>query len=121
MEYLVFLDKIIEAGMEAARADYAKPEDANKLRGSLDGFEACRGKSPQEIPALLAEARTCEIIAHGREDIERYWEVVCRTSEIEWVANVLSAFLGFSGQPVIVTPTVRGVLCAYRLLGGATA
>jgi len=117
--YQVFLDKIIETGMEAARVDYCKPKAANKLRGSLAGFEACRGKSLQEIGALLAEARAQEIAARGGDN-ERYWELVCRSREIEWTANVLSAILMSSGQPTIVPPTCRGVLHAHRLLGGVS-
>lgn len=120
MEYLTFLDKVIETGMEAARADYAKPDDRHKLRGALDGFEACRGKSPPEIAVLLGEARAQELKAYG-DDLDRYWELVCRAREIEWVANVLSALLMSSGQDVIVQPTCRGVLHAHRLLGGAQA
>ncbi len=121
MDYQAFLAKIIETGVKGAHADYAKPEDARKLRGSLDGFEACRGKSPREISVLLAEARTRVTLAYGGEDIEHYWELVCLASEIEWTANVISAALLMEGQPTIVTPTYRGILHAYRLLGGAAA
>ena len=118
MEYQEFLAKIIATGMEAARADYSKLEDAHRLRGSLAGFEACRGKSPQEISALLGLARVEVARAYDSEDLDRYWELVCRALEIEWTANVLSAALLTEGQPVIVAPTYRGILHAHRLLGG---
>src|SRR6266850_6254100 len=50
------LNHIIDDGIEAARLDYPKPGDILKREGSIAGFEACRGKSPAEIAALLAEA-----------------------------------------------------------------
>lgn len=119
MEYLEFLTKVVDTGIEAAKRDYAAPGDAHRLAGSIEGFEACRGKFPPEISDLLTQARADVATAYGG-DIDIYWKQVCRAAEIEWTANVLSAILLMSGQPVIVPPTYRGIIHAYRLLGGKT-
>jgi hypothetical protein len=50
------LNQIIDDGIEAARADYSKPRDTLRRDGAIAGLEDCRGKSPQEIAALLVSA-----------------------------------------------------------------
>lgn len=115
MTYFDFLKRVVDDGIEAARKDYSKPEDALRLKGSLAGFEACRGREPMELAKLLEGARKDTVDAH-REEAENYWEVQCREAEIEWVCNVVSAAFANSGFPVIVPPTVRAAFAANRIL-----
>jgi len=113
--YAEFLDKVIDAGIAAARVDYGRPGQEHKLRGAVAGFESCRGKAPAEIRKLLAQAnaRVQKLVGEANE---KYWEAVCHRAEVEWVASVLSSALAKTGQPTIVTPTARSSLCAATIL-----
>ena len=125
MNYTQFLDKVIDDGIKAAKKDYSQPSQKNKLEGSIFGFEQCRDKSPTEIAFLLIEYR--KIISEEREtemifeelDVKRehnYWYYRCAESEIEWVANVVSAMLYNEGKQTIITPTARGMMKADEIL-----
>lgn len=112
MDFRGFIEVVVRDGMEAARADYVKPEDKQRLEGSLKGFEECRGKSYEELEKLLLDSRRELQDRFGEAD---YWYWRCRADEIEWVCNVVSAAVqGRSGW--IVTPTARGALKAAEVL-----
>lgn len=122
MDYREFLDRVVNDGIEAVKKDYSKPEQEPKRRGSIQGFEDCRGKSPSEIGELikLASKKTFEASIRVHEDEisdGEYWAVRCRELEIEWVANVVSAMLMNQGLPVIVAPTARGAMKAAEIVG----
>ena len=110
------LNHIIDDGIEAARLDYPKPGDILKREGSIAGFEACRGKSPAEIAALLAEANERARQAMLERD-PRYWFWRCRAAEIELTANVLSNIMQAQGWPPIGTMTARGAMKAAEIIG----
>jgi hypothetical protein len=110
------LNHIIDDGIEAARADYSKPRDKLKLEGSILGFKECRGKSPAEISALLAEAGEKMWQAH-REQSPQYWYWRCRQAEIQWIANVLSCIMQAQGWPPIAMMTARGAVKAAEVIG----
>jgi hypothetical protein len=121
MEFRAFLDRVIDDGIAAARADY---REGPKLEGSVEGFEDCRGKGPTELRDLLAEARQETVKARraiGDESdqalVDAYWRIRCRELEIEWVCNVASAALMNQGLRVIVPPTARGVMKAAEIVG----
>lgn len=122
MDFAAFLERVIEDGIAAARADYTKPEQKSKLEGSIEGFEACRGKTPAELASLLdqvARNRQQAFMRLHEQEIstQEYWKTRCREAEIEWVLNVVSAALHNSGQPPITAFTARGVLAAAKILG----
>ena len=78
-----FLDRVIEDGIAAARADYCRPEQKAKLEGSIEGFEACRGKDPEALAQLAARAAKDTELArmHLHEDeisAGEYWKKRCR-------------------------------------------
>lgn len=122
--YEDFLNAVIEGGIEGAKRDYALSSQRPIREGSIAGFEACRGKNPSEIAALLKEARekahralhTAHILRIGETE-DRYWWARGFELEVEWVANVVSAALWNAGLPVIVPPTARGVMRAAEILG----
>ena len=112
------LNHIIDDGIEAARADYAKPADKLKLDGSIRGFEDCRGKQPEQITVLIVSAN--EIVTDKRrERAADYWYWRCRALEIEWVANVLSNILMANRHPPISMMTARGAMKAASIIGVA--
>ncbi len=100
MEYNQFLTQIVDDGIEAAKKSYADKPD--KLRGSVAGFEACRGKSPEELGSTLAAA-TAATMAAGACKAANYWEVRCFELEVEWVCNVISAAIRRVARPGFVT------------------
>jgi len=114
MEYNTLLTRIIDEGIEAAKKSYANRPD--KLKGSVDGFESCRGKSPAELASALAAAGAATNAARiCRAD--NYWEVRCFELEVEWMCNVVSAALLNQGLPTIVQPTARGMMKAASIIG----
>jgi hypothetical protein len=112
------LNWIIDDGIEAARADYARPDQRLKLEGSIRGFEDCRGKSPSQIAELLAEAGHTIIKKHAEQAAD-YWYWACRRAEIEWVANVLSNVMAAQGWRPIGMMTARGAIKAAEIIGAA--
>lgn len=114
--YFDALNAVIDDGIEAARLDYTKPDDKLKLDGSIRGFEECRGKTPVQLAVQLAIARGRAQQAH-RQRAADYWYWQCRAAETEWVANVVSVLLLQQNLPVIVQPTVRGMLKAMDIVG----
>lgn len=122
MTFDEFISKAIDEGIEAAKRDYTKPRQKAKLEGSIEGFEACRGKSPVEIGEILKDAKRKTREARGRvheKEIKEsdYWRIRCREAEIEWIANVVSAALVNQGFSPIVQPTARGAMTAARIVG----
>jgi hypothetical protein len=124
MPYEDLLTRVIDEGIEAARVDYGKREDKPEmLRGAIDGFEACRGKSPLELAALWQHAERQGHFTRSREttmgDAQTFWYWRCYASELEWVANVLSVGLVQKGLPPILPwlPTARGTLKYAEIVG----
>jgi hypothetical protein len=114
MNYTTFLDRVIDEGIEAAKRDYREKPD--KLKGAVEGFEACRGKSTPELGALLVLSRKKSEEARDSR-ATNYWEVRCFEAEVEWVCNVISSAMQNQGLPTIITPTVRGYAKAASILG----
>ncbi len=118
MDYFEFLNKIIEEGRAAAIEDYTgKPNKEDNLKGSLEGFEACRGKNPVELASILADAHQRVLLAFRRE-APNYWQINCREAEIRFVCNVVSATMVNQGLDPIVLPSCSGVMVAARVLNG---
>ena len=118
MNYDDFLIRIIDDGIEAAKADYTKPEESHKLEGSLAGFELCRGQSPTELLSLFYDARS-EVSRLLREqaDLKTYWYAVCREAEIEWVCNCVGAMLVNQGIEPVAPVMARGAMKAAEVVG----
>lgn len=112
-----FIEEVIRTGIEGAKESYG--DDPEKLAGSIAGFEACRGKTPEEIAKLLGVAAVNTRRAYA-EDLPDYWRHRCFEAEIHWVCNCLSAVLVNEGIAPIVEPTARAVMHANRILSGGT-
>ena len=113
-----FQTRVIDAGIAAARADYFGdgPLQTAKREGSVEGFEACRLKTPAEL-ALLLRAAEERVEESFLELPAAYWRVRARALEIRWVCNCVSAVLMNEGRPTILAPTMRAVLWAAEILG----
>lgn len=116
-EYEEYLSRIIVAGTAAAKRSYEeRPEKEHHLKGAIAGFEACNGKTPEQLKELLKAAGKSANDAVMKEEID-VWFWKARYAEIEWTCNVLSAVLDMYKLPVIVHPTVRGLHAATMILG----
>jgi len=116
MTYEVFLEQVISKGIDACCQSYKA--DPLKRSGAVAGFEACRGKTPEQLKLTLAAASEKREAARWDEN-KRYWFFRCFEAEVEWVCNVVSAMLYNQGLPVIITPTYRGVIQAAAIVGVA--
>lgn len=120
MDFQKYLNRVIDDGIEAAREDYTRPKQKQKLDGSIAGFEACRSVRMshihQDLSELLDTARTATRDAMG-QNREKYLWFRCYEAEVEWVCNCVSAVLLNEGLPTIITPTARGVLKASEIVG----
>lgn len=119
MEFDKFLTKVINLGIKSAKRDYNRNDQKAILKGSIAGFEACRGLDVFKLTRLLEKSRkdSFEAMKLGKEDINKYWEARGFTLEVEWVCNVVSASLYNQKLPVIITPTARGMITASKILG----
>lgn len=111
-----FLNWIIDDGTDEVRRTYTKPEDSLRLQGALEGFEACRGCSDEELLRLLKEARAKTKESYEAQQREIYWKYRMYELQIEWVLNVLSAALYLLGERPLLAPTARGALKAAQIL-----
>lgn len=124
MTYLEFLTRVIDDGIAAAKADYTKPEDKARLDGSIEGFEACRGKHPIDLRQLMWDARqktqTAFHEVHEKEiSDEDYWRIRSIEAEVEWTCNVVSALLMNEKVASIdpLMPTARAVMKCAEIVG----
>ena len=122
MTYLEFLDRIISDGIAAALADYSgsDPLSLAKRNGAVKGFEACKGRTPEEIGRLYARASLDAARLFGRDIPEsEYWESVCFQAEVEWVANCVSVLLANKNVPPLAShlPTLRAFGKVIEVVG----
>lgn len=119
MEYFSFLERLIDESIEAAKADYGTdPKWENQLQGSLAGFEACRGKSPDGLVEVFSEVSGYLKSSYDGTDNRQYWWFNCYKLEVEFVMNVVSAVMVNSGMQPLLSwlPTSRGMMKAATIL-----
>ena len=120
--YQRFLKEVIDDGMIAARSEYDPDISASELEGSLQGFEDCKGKTPEEIASIYLKAQM-ESRKYNPDEIkedkkDEYQRLRCRVLEIEWVLNVVSGFLFLVlHQPPLIPVTARGMMKAINVVG----
>jgi hypothetical protein len=118
MNYNEFLIRIIDEGIEAAKADYIGESNKNMLEGSIAGFTACKDKTPEELVEVWQKSSDNMNDAF-REQKENYWYYRCFQLEVEWVCNVVSAMLMNEGgiTPLLAwLPTANGVRKAATII-----
>jgi len=110
LTYNEVLERIITDGIAAARKSYADRPD--KLQGSIEGFESCRGKQPADLIALYYNANEEATKQRGIDNGENYWRYRCRALEIAFVCNVLSVPHWKQRRPGLLPgmPTVLGFM-----------
>lgn len=119
-----FIDAICADGIEAVKRDYSgnDPVSRAKRDGAIQGFLACRNKTPAELKSLLAEEhRKTENHRRGlspesKQDMSHYWYQRCKEAEIEWVCGCVSVVLNNEGGEPISGMTARQVIHTARVL-----
>jgi hypothetical protein len=112
------IDRLISDGIAEVREAYAAPEDHHKRDGAIEGFEACRGKSPADLVALWSEAeKGANQLMRG--DAQSYWRQRYKTLQIEFVLNCVSVGLVTSGHLPLLghLPTSRGAMKYAEIVG----
>lgn len=111
------IDRICADGIEAVRADYVRPDQADKLKGAIEGFELCQGITSAEH--LLEALDKANARAQEAFEASDYWRWRCRAAEIDWVCNVVSAAMVANGMKSLgsIWPTCRGMMKAAEILG----
>jgi hypothetical protein len=123
--YETLLDRIISDGIAEVREAYADPKDHHKRDGAIEGFEACRGKTPSELVTLWSEAERQgqQIAREDRtrtdEDAKLYWRQRYKALQIEWACNVVSVGLTNTGLAPLLAhlPTMRGTMKYAEIVG----
>ena len=120
--YVQLLERIIADGLAEVRAAYADPAEHHKRDGAIEGFEACRGKTPAEIVACWQASADAalHIMREERQDpgSRTYWRQCYKTLQIEFVLNVLSVGLQ---QPLLAhLPTANGAKKYAEIVGVAS-
>ena len=116
MSYKKFLEQVINDGIKAVKHDYIRADQKLIKKGSIEGFESCRNKNPLELSNVLKIAQSKSHKAMLNQ-VKNYWYYRGFTLEVEWVCSVVSAILMNAGQPVIITPSARGVIKAAEIIG----
>ena len=125
--YAQLLDRVITDGIAEVAEAYSDDKDPDgsrhhtaKREGAVAGFEACRGKAPEEIVQLHASAVhasrcTASVAVHREDNLRNHWRQRYYELQIEWVLNVLS--VGLSRPLLAHLPTYRGALKYAAIVG----
>lgn len=116
--YNQLLDRVITEGITEVREAYADSKEHHKRDGAIEGFEACRGRTPADLVALWTEAESnCRGLSAN--NVQGYWKQRYKALQIEWVCNVISVGLVSSGQPPLLghLPTARGAMKYASIIG----
>lgn len=125
--YDQLLDRLITDGIAEVAEVYKDDDDpdgsrfyAAKREGAIAGFEACRGKPPEDLVRLYEEAHldahsTASVAVHRAENLRAHWRQRYYELQLEWVLNVLS--VGLSRPLLAHLPTYRGAMKYAEIVG----
>lgn len=120
MTYEKLLERIIADGIAEVKEAYDDPDDRHKRDGAVEGFEACRGKSPEQIVILWStverEASLLRTDGEANEQrVKAFWRYRYKVLQIEWCLNVISVGLSKSLLPHL--PTARAAMKYAEIVG----
>ena len=116
MTYDQLLDRIISDGIAEVREAYADPKEHHKRDGAIEGFEACRGKTPDQLVELWQEAgRRADHLMDATTPVETYWHHRYFQLQVEFTLNVLS--VGLETPLLAHLPTARGAMQYAAIVG----
>ena len=120
MTYDQLLNRVIADGIAEVREAYADSKEHHKRDGAIEGFEACRGKTPSELVVLWTKAEQSArqspfgvgASSNGATD---YWRERYKSLQVEFVLNVVS--VGLATPLLSHLPTTRGVRKYAEIVG----
>lgn len=110
-----FTALVIGDGIQSAKEEFSDLSESESLEGALLGYARCRGKNPEELRLLLAEAQAASHRAES-EKASDYWFIRSEELEIEWVCNCLSVLMGNRRMQPIMQPTMSAALKAREII-----
>jgi hypothetical protein len=126
MDYFTALDAIIRRGIEGVNKSFA--DEPHKRDGSIEGFDACRDKTPLDLFDVLdgSRKRTAKAKQASQEkliEMKDYWKVRYAEIQVEWVCNCVAVMIVNQGQkspfPRHVGPTARAAIFVASVVGVA--
>src|SRR5262245_17635370 len=93
-----FINRVCADGIAAAKARYPRPDEAEQLKGSIEGFELCQGIEHADHLLEALHQANARAIAAEVEEASDHARWTCRVARIEWVCNVVSAALVTHGH-----------------------
>ena len=114
-----FINRVCADGIAAAKAHYSRPDQADKLKGSIEGYELCQGiEHTDHLMEALHKANARAMKAFG-DQADDYWRWSCRVAVIEWVCNVVSAAFVANGFQALGPrwPTGHAMIKTANILG----
>jgi len=116
MTYDQLLDRIISDGIAEVRKTYTDPKERHKRDGAIEGFEACRGKTPDQLVELWQEAgRRADRLMDATTPVEAHWQHRYFQLQVEFTLNVLS--VGLARSLLGHLPTARGAMQYAAIVG----
>lgn len=115
MNLLQFVNRVVDEGIKAAKRDYARSDQREKLKGSIAGFEACRDNEPIDLKLLLDSAHQATETAREDGD-EMFWWYRCYEAEVEFVCKCVSVVLMRDKYPKIAEPCSRSIALTEKIL-----
>jgi len=114
-----FINRVCADGILAAKAYYSRSNQADKLKGSIEGYELCQGiEHTDHLMEALHKANERAMLAFA-DQADDYGRWRSRVAVIEWVCNVVSAAFVVKGlQPLGPRwPTGRAMIKSANILG----
>ncbi len=119
------LEQVIERGIAEVLEAY--PLGSSRQIGAMEGFEVCRGKTPEQMIERLAlmelERRGLADRITEAEDEDRsdYWRHRYAMLQVEWCLNCLAAWEWMNGAKSFTWLPAQPTLRAYENVARAVA
>lgn len=133
MTYDQLLTRLIDDGIAEVTCVYAEPKNHYKRDAAVTAFEACRGKTAEEIRSLweqseivcleLRQKQRGAAQSNGsdawKERFFAYWKRRYETLQYEWLCDVISVGLISSGRTPLAAhlPTQRAAIKYAAVVG----
>lgn len=87
-----FLDRMINDRKISVKIDYeGQTHKQDILRGSVEGLEACRGRTLGQIQTMLENAHRQMVRAMSMNAVN-YWRLRAKELEIKWVLGIAKSY-----------------------------
>jgi hypothetical protein len=110
MELNEFITQVVDRGLKAA-----VKSPGSRAKGTISGFEACRGRNVDELRLLYDQAVVVRNLAN--ETGHTYWALQGYMMAMYHVCACVSVMMSHAGQKVIVVPDHDAIRTTTAVLG----